>query len=154
MNGKLRVLLAGCVVFAAGATVTRQRISAQKPNSPSASRTIPKTWDDAAMATLEVPLADPIGSPRHVPSEYYYKMLVRPIYKQYAIYAPGHEPFGYMDWLKRQEPQIIWDDAGHRPALENEADWIKAGEMVFDAPTGYQGVRAVATTSDVRNPTW
>ena len=61
MNRKLRVLLAGCVVFAAGATVPRQRISAQNPNSPRPSPTIPKTWDDAAMATLELPLADPTG---------------------------------------------------------------------------------------------
>jgi len=41
---------------------------------------VPLTWDDAAMATLEVPLADPRGSPKHVPAEYYYKIPVRPIY--------------------------------------------------------------------------
>ena len=115
---------------------------------------IPRLWDDAAMATLEVPLADPVGSPKHVAADYYYKIPVRAIYKSYPIYAPGHEPPGYMHWLKQQEPQIIWDDAGHRPPLEKEADWIKAGEIVFDAPTAYQGVRAIATTSDVRNPIW
>ena len=59
-----------------------------------------------------------------------------------------------MDWLQQQEPQVIWDDAGHRPPLQKEADWIKAGELVFDAPTGYQGVRAVVTSSDVRHATW
>jgi hypothetical protein len=32
---------------------------------------------------------------------------------------------------------IVWDDADHRPALQTEADWIKAGEIVFDAPLGY-----------------
>lgn len=113
-----------------------------------------KTWDDAAMSTLEIPLANPAGSPKHVSSDYYYEIPMRPIYKSYAIYAPGHEPPGYMDWLQQQEPQIIWDDAGHRPLLRNEADWIKAGEMVFDAPTGYVGVRAVLTAADVRNPKW
>jgi hypothetical protein len=30
---------------------------------------VPKTWDDAAMATLEVPLAGPSASPRHAPAE-------------------------------------------------------------------------------------
>jgi hypothetical protein len=115
---------------------------------------IPKTWDDAAMSTLEIPLANPIGSPKHVSADYYYKIPARPIYKSYPIYAPGHEPPGYLDWLKQQEPRIIWDDAGHRPQLQTEADWIAAGEIVFDAPTGYQGVRAIATASDVRNPTW
>jgi hypothetical protein len=93
---------------------------------------IPKTWDDAAMATLEIPLADPVGSPKHVSADYYYKMPVRPIYKEYPIYAPGYEPPGYTEWLKRQEPVILWDDKGHAPPLKTEADWIKAGEMVFD----------------------
>src|SRR5262245_42356243 len=51
--------------------------------------TIPKTWDDEAMATLELPLANPIGSPKHVPAEYYYRIPVRPIYKTYAVYAAG-----------------------------------------------------------------
>ncbi|HYL78526.1 MAG TPA: hypothetical protein VEU96_30320 [Bryobacteraceae bacterium] len=103
---------------------------------------------------LEIPLANPAGSPKHVSSDYYYKVPVRPIYKSYPIYAPGHEPSGYMDWLKQQEPQVIWDDRSHRPPLRNQADWIKAGEMVFDSAIGYLGVRAVATTSDVRNPKW
>jgi hypothetical protein len=95
---------------------------------------IPKTWDDAAMAALEVPLTDPVASPKHVSSDYYYKIPVRPIYKSYPIYAPGHEPAGYIDWLKRQKPVIVWDDATHRPPLRTEADWIKAGEIVFDSP--------------------
>ena len=37
---------------------------------------IPKTWDDAAMATLELPLAYPAGSPKHVSSESYYRIPV------------------------------------------------------------------------------
>jgi hypothetical protein len=37
--------------------------------NPAFKPVIPKTWDDAAMATLEVPLADPIGSPKHVSAE-------------------------------------------------------------------------------------
>ena len=92
--------------------------------------------------------------PKHVSSDYYYKLPVRPIYKSYPVYAPGHEPSGDMDWLKQQEPQVIWDDARHRPPLHDEADWIKAGEIVFDAPTVYQGARPVVTTSDVHDPKW
>src|SRR5215475_7256497 len=87
---------------------------------------IPRTWDDAAIATLEVPLADPVGSPKHVSAEYYYRIPVASIYKSYSVYAPGYEPSGYIDWLKQQEPQILWDDAGHAPALKTEQDWIKA----------------------------
>jgi hypothetical protein len=60
---------------------------------------VPRIWDDDAMKTLEVPLANPAGSPKHVPASYYYKIPVRPIYKQYPVYAPGREPVGYMNWL-------------------------------------------------------
>jgi hypothetical protein len=101
---------------------------------------IPKTWDDAAMATLEAPLAHPIGSPKHVSADYYYRIPVRPIYKSYPVYAPGHEPPGYMDGLKQQEPVIVWDDKGHAPPLKTEADWIKAGEIVFDSPIASGGL--------------
>ncbi len=89
------------------------------------------------MPTLEVPLANPIGSPKPVPADYYYRIPVRPIYKQYPVYAPGREPAGYMDWLKKQDPVILWDDATHKPKLETEADFIKAGELVFSAPIIY-----------------
>ena len=56
---------------------------------------IPKTWDDQAMAALEVPLADPAGSPVHVSADYYYSITERPIYKSYPVYGPGKEPPGY-----------------------------------------------------------
>ena len=112
---------------------------------------IPKTWDDAAIATLEVPLADPVGSPKHVPADYYYRIPVAPIYKSYSVYAPGNEPPGYIDWLKQQEPQILWDDAGHMPVLKTEQDWIKAGELVFDAPVRLTNALPVDV---VRSASW
>ena len=57
---------------------------------------VPRVWDDEAIATLELPLADPVGSPKHISSDYYYRIPVRPIYKSYPVYAPGHEPPHYM----------------------------------------------------------
>jgi hypothetical protein len=114
---------------------------------------IPKTWDDKAMATLEVPLANPVGSPKHASADYYYRIPVRPIYKSYPVYGPGHEPPGYLDWLKQQEPVIVWDDSGHKPPLQTEADWIKAGEIVFDAPISLKGQGDVDAT-EVRQPEW
>ena len=94
---------------------------------------VPLTWDDAAMASLEVPLADPKGSPKHVPAAYYYKIPVRPIYKQYPVYAPGHEPGGYLDRLKHAEPEILWDEST-TPPLKTDVDWVRAGKIVFEAP--------------------
>ncbi len=111
----------------------------------------PRTWDDEALASLEVPLPNPEFSPKAFPVEYYYRIPVRPIYKDYAVYAPGKEPPGYMDQLKQKEPEIIWDDKGKRPRLETEGDWIKAGEIVFDAPIFYD---AVTTVDEARNPEW
>jgi len=121
--------------------------------NPSAAGAVPRVWDDEAIATVEVPLANPIGSPKHVSSDYYYKIPVRPIYKSYPVYAPKHEPAGYMEWLKRQEPEIVWDDAAHAPSLKSGSDWIQAGEIVFDTPIYYTRHRIV-TLEDVRNPNW
>jgi hypothetical protein len=113
---------------------------------------VPKTWEEHAIETLEVPLANPIGSPKHPPADYYYRIPVAPIYRTYLVYAPGREPTGYFDRLKQTAPEIIWDDAGHRPALATEADWIRAGELVFDAPV--QTGTGAFTVEDVRSPEW
>src|SRR5271163_2913785 len=90
---------------------------AQRQTPITSALSIPKTWDDQEMATLEIPLATPVGSPRQAPSSYYYSIPVRPIYKNYPVYAPGREPQGYIDSLKQREPEIIWDDHSHRPPL-------------------------------------
>ncbi len=92
------------------------------------------------MATLEIPLANAVGSPKHVSSSYYYSIPVRPIFKSYPVYTASREPQGYIDSLKKLEPEIVWDDQGHRPTLKTAADWIAAGELVFDAPTTYGGI--------------
>ena len=47
------------------------------------SQQIPRTWDDEEIARHEVPLAQPEASPKHVSSDYYYRIPVRPIYKSY-----------------------------------------------------------------------
>ena len=86
------------------------------------------------MAKLEVPLAVPSASPKHVPAEFYYRIPVRPIYKSYPVYQPGKEPSGYLDMLRAQEPEVLWDDKGKSPALRTDQDWIRAGELVFDSP--------------------
>ena len=115
---------------------------------------VPATWDDKAMTGVEIPLANPIGSPKHVSADYYYRIPVRPVYQQYPVYAPGREPAGYMDELKKKEPVILWDDAAHAPALRTEQDWIRAGEMVFSAALTYSEDQGVFTLSDVRDEAW
>src|SRR5262249_19914112 len=101
---------------------------------------IPRAWDDEQIASLEVPLANPSGSPKHVSADYYYRIPVRTIYRQYPVYPPGHGPEGYISRLRQQEPEIVWGDdkngKRHAPPLKTAEDWIKAGEIVFDSVLG------------------
>ena len=112
-----------------------------------AALTIPKTWDARELASLELPLVRADRSAQHATPDFYYRLAVRPIYKSYPIYAPGREPAGYMAWLAQQEPKIAFD----AETLNSDADWIAAGETVFDAPLGY-GVTFSLTA--LRDPAW
>jgi hypothetical protein len=142
MRAQIHIAVLGLLLI--GISAPSQDTYPQKPTA--VAPTIPKTWDDEAMATLEVPLADPKGSPKHVSADYYYRIPVRPIYKSYPVYAFGHEPQGYIDWLKQQEPEILWDDKDHRPLLKTEAEWIRAGELVFDVPIVHGGIGGSKST--------
>jgi hypothetical protein len=95
-----------------------------------ASHTIPKAWDEAALSSLHVPPAPPGMLPLHLDSESYYRMPVRPMFRTYAVYAPGREPTRYWEWLMQQEPEIAFDSS----KINTKAEWIRAGEIVFDAP--------------------
>jgi hypothetical protein len=108
---------------------------------------IPKTWDADAFAGFELPLVNAERSARHIDPAFYYRLGVRPIYRSYPIYAPGREPQGYMEWLARQEPEIAFDAS----RLKTDADWIAAGEIVFEAPIGYG---ATFKLSQVRDAAW
>jgi hypothetical protein len=109
---------------------------------------IPKTWLDDEMAALEIPLSHPASSPKHISADYYYRMPVRQIYKSYPIYAPGKEPAGYLEGLKKQEPKITFDAS----RLRTEQDWIRAGEIVFDSPI--QFVSSGLLAAEVRDSLW
>ena len=108
---------------------------------------IPRIWDDESMRDVELPLAARIPV-HHISSQFYYQIPVRPNLKTYPIYAPGREPEGYWQWLLQQEPASAFDPA----ALETKEDWIKAGELVFEAPKDFTPFDDPFT--DVRNPKW
>lgn len=78
-------------------------ISASNAQKPGAAYTpvIPKTWDEQALADLEVPLADPNHSPEDISADDYYRIPVRPIYQSYPIYHPDKEPRGYRERLRQ-----------------------------------------------------
>jgi len=107
---------------------------------------VPKTWTQSDVDTLEVPLANARYSPIHISEDEYYRLPVRTIYKSYPVYRPDREPAGYMDWLRRQEPEVAFDPAQPK----TPADWISAGALVFNAPTAYSPVFFGA--AEVRDP--
>jgi len=108
---------------------------------------IPKTWDETELRLMELPLADTNYTPAPAPPAYYYSLGTLPIYKSYPIYAPGKEPPHYLEWLEQQEPAVAFDPS----TLKTKEDWIKAGELVFNAPIFYNAVNSVA---EVRDEAW
>jgi len=133
-------------VFASFSLILSSLSLGQKPdtNRP----IIPKTWDTEAIDSFQLQLANPKVSAKLISSAYYYSIPVRPIYKSYDVYRPDREPPGYMDQLKRKEPQIIFDSS----KLKSEADWTTAGEMVFDAPIEF--VADGTLYSEIRGMDW
>jgi cytochrome c553 len=91
---------------------------------------IPVAWDEAALEKMSMPLAGLGLRPTHAPAEYYRQIPLSRIPRTYPVYAPGREPANYMAWLKEQAPE----DAIDFGALTTDADWVKAGELVFNMP--------------------
>jgi hypothetical protein len=106
---------------------------------------IPKTWTDASVAALEVPLAN-TKSTVHLPEADYYQIPARTLYGTYPVYHPGREPAGYREWLAQQEPQVAFDVS----KLKTREDWVNAGELVFNAPVSFGPV--FFSAQDVRDP--
>ncbi len=119
---------------------------AQKPER-AGSVAIPKVWDAEGLDSLELPLAIPEASPKFVPPSYYYRIPVRPVYKTYPVYALGKEPPGYLEWLARQEPEIVFDES----KLKTEQEWVRAGELVFHSPIAYD---VIVVGDDLKDPEW
>ena len=118
---KLRIALPAllCVLAAVIAAIANARWL-RHPENPTGQ--IPRTWDEQALATLEVPLAEASASPVPVSADYYYRIPVRPIYKTYPVYHPGKEPSRYFERLKDLDPEVISFDVS---TLRTETDWIR-----------------------------
>ncbi|MDX1981522.1 MAG: hypothetical protein SFV51_14740 [Bryobacteraceae bacterium] len=105
---------------------------------------IPRTWDEEAMRTLEVPLATPEVSPRHMPAERYYAIPEYTVYKTYPRHIPGRNDAEYFAWLREQEPVVILADL---PRVRTKADWIEAGEAVFHWPSSIRQVEGAGESN-------
>jgi len=133
------------VVLGLIGTAPRSRALDPKRWSP----VVPRTWDDELMRTLEVPLPDPAISAKHVSANYYYQIPVRPVYRTYPVYRPGREPAGYLEWLRKREPETLFDST----RLRTKEQWRRAGERVFDAPIDFES-EGSALFKLLRDPAW
>ena len=136
----MKRLLSFSVLIAVGATIAiaQQRAEFQPK--------IPRVWDERELSSMLMPLVHAAATPEQVSADFYYRMRVRPIYKSYPIYHPSKEPAGYFDWLREQEPEIVFDPS----KLKTEADWINAGKLVFEAPLNYRDTTSHRSLSLVR----
>lgn len=91
---------------------------------------IPRTFDEEALLHYELPPPDPSITVEHVSPEYFYGIEERVIHETYPMYHPDHEPEGYLDSLRTLEPASALDT----DTLDTDEEWIRAGELVFDAP--------------------
>jgi hypothetical protein len=103
---------------------------------------IPKVWDLEKIRSMQLPLPDGSVVVTPVSAEYYYQLPERVAYKSYPFYMPGKEPKGYYEWLRQQQPEIIFNAAD----LKTDADWIKAGEIIYDMPEVYEVIDSAYLT--------
>ncbi|HJZ92194.1 MAG TPA: hypothetical protein VKE40_15065 [Gemmataceae bacterium] len=139
-------IVAGVVLATISSASLRAQDPPDKQPPPGTKLAIPETWDEARLESLHIPLAEAARTPKEVPKAYYTSFPIRPIYKSYDVYRPDLEPKDYFEWLKKQEPEVVWDEK-KTPPLNTEADWVKAGEVVFDAPSTWEN-------APVRDPEW
>ena len=126
---------------------------------PSAS--VPRTWDEQAMSSLELPLAFADATPAHIPAAYIYRIPIRRIYRSYPVYHPQHEPKPagqpYLTWLATQRPQEILADFSQ---ARTDSDWQRIGpalgKEVFEAPIAddTDPLLGVVRLQDIRDPVW
>ena len=83
---------------------------------------------------MHLPFPDTSIKTNPISEEYYYQLPERVAYKTYPFYMPGKEPKGYYEWLRKQEPEIIFNPTD----LKTDSDWIKAGEIIYDLPINSQ----------------
>jgi hypothetical protein len=119
-------------------------LSIATPSVLRAQAVIPKSWDEAALAGWHVPLATPGNEPVPLSSTAFYKLPELKIYKNYAVYAPGRTPAGYLEKLRQAEPELIFEPSRYK----SEKDWIQAGEIVFDAPVSTSSLESEAYVDD------
>jgi hypothetical protein len=101
---------------------------------------VPRTWDEQALATLELPNAVTGVPAKHVAADFYYRIPAVTIYRTYPLYEPSREPAGYLEDLAKAAPEVTFI----ADRLTTQAQWIAAGELVFHWPIRFRPYDAEA----------
>ncbi len=94
---------------------------------------IPKVWNIKQLESMHLPYADTSIKLGFVTEEYYNQIADRISYKTYPFYMPGNEPEGYYEWLANIDPVVNFKEQD----LKTDADWIKAGELIYELPMNF-----------------
>jgi len=97
---------------------------------------IPKVWDMEQLQSMHLPYPDTSIKLGFISEKYYDQLPLRVAYKTYPFYMPGSEPAGYYDSLTKLDPVINIDVKD----LKTEADWIKAGEVIYELPQNFMPI--------------
>jgi len=89
--------------------------------------TSPTTWDEQALRDWATPIAGLNVRPGHFSADEYHRAPIDNL-RTYPFYVPGREPAGYWDMLQTVGPKPLIEPG----TLNSEADWIRAGQRVFD----------------------
>jgi hypothetical protein len=103
-----------------------------------------RIWDNAQLTRMTLPPAQTNGNIVYLPATAYYKLRPLTMYRTYAVYHPDFEPKGYMADLEQREPETLF----FPEKLSRESDWIRAGKIVFEAPTEFMDAAVI------RSRTW
>src|SRR5690242_2564994 len=72
---------------------------------------IPKTWDLRKLTERHLPPPDPSSYVAFAPENYYYSLPAHSISKTYPVYLREFEKKGYLDSLRKLQPEVIFDPA-------------------------------------------
>lgn len=111
---------------------------------------IPKVWDLEKIQTMHLPYPDTAAKIIPVSEEYYYQLPERVSYKTYPFYMPGREPKGYYEYLSKLDPIINFKEE----ELKTEADWIKAGELIYNLPQTFYPLDSMVEMLPALGKSW
>lgn len=94
---------------------------------------VPRVWDDAELAEWATLVAGLNIRLSHISPKEYYSLPIEN-YRSYPVYIPGREPEGYWEMMQHIGPKPLIEP----DTLKSEADWVKAGQKVFEEATSAQ----------------